>query len=75
MSCLKQTMLTRAEKRFHTLINLIGYFDKKEADYYWNVVDNGYGGIFPELVTEALLLEMETTLTDVTLEVKQCDIV
>ena len=67
--------MTRHEKRFLTLINLIGYFDKKEADYYWNAVDNGYGGIFPELVTEALLLEMETTLTDVTLEIKQCDVV
>ena len=66
--------MTRNVKRFLTLINLIGYFEKREADYYWNAVDNGYGGIFPELVTEALLLEMETTLTDVTLEVNTCDV-
>ena len=66
--------MTRNVKRFLTLINLIGYFDKKESDYYWNAVDNGYGGIFSELVTEALLLEMETTLTDVTLEVNTCDV-
>ena len=66
--------MTRNVKRFLTLINLIGYFEKSEADYYWNAVDNGYGGIFPELVTEALLLEMETTLTDVTLEVNTCDV-
>lgn len=66
--------MTRNVKRFLTLINLIGYFDKKESDYYWNAVDNGDGGIFSELVTEALLLEMETTLTDVTLEVNTCEV-
>lgn len=66
--------MTRKENRFLTLINLIGYFDKKQADYYWNAVDNGYGGIFPELITESLLLEMETTLTDVTLEIDNCEL-
>ena len=63
--------MTRHEKRFHTLINLIGYFDKKEADYYWNAIDKNDWS----LITESLLLEMETTLTDVTMEVKHCDIV
>ena len=38
--------MTRKENRFLTLINLIGYFDKKQADYYWNSVDNGYGEYF-----------------------------
>ena len=67
-------MTSRNTKRFHTLINLIGYFDKREADYYWNAVDNGYGGVFDELVTDALLYEMEVALTDVTMETTACSL-
>ena len=66
--------MSRNRKRFYTLINLIGYFDKQQADYYWNAVDNGYGGIFDDLITDALLFEMETTLTDVTLETNSCEL-
>ena len=66
--------MSRNRKRFYTLINLIGYFDKQQADYYWNAVDNGYGGIFDDLITHALLFEMETTLTDVTLETNSCEL-
>ena len=66
--------MSRNRKRFYTLINLIGYFDNQQVDYYWNAVDNGYGGIFDELITDALLFEMETTLTDVTLETNQCEL-
>ena len=60
--------MTRLQKRFLTLINLIGYFDKQQADYYWNAIDNDDWS----LITESLLLELETTLTDVTLETTTC---
>ena len=62
--------MSRNRKRFLTLINLIGYFDKQQADYYWNCIDNNDW----ELITQSLLFEMETTLTDVTLETSQCEL-
>ena len=60
--------MSRLQKRFLTLINLVGYFDKQQADYYWNAIDNDDWS----LITESLLLELETTLTDVTLETTTC---
>jgi len=69
MSYFMTTISTRGKKRFLTLINLIGMFDKTTAQYYLNCVDNDDWS----LVTESLLLEMETSLTDCTMEVDCCD--
>ena len=63
-------MTSRNRKRFYTLINLIGYFDKQQADYYWNCIDDNDWS----LITQSLLYEMETTLTDVTLETQTCSL-
>ena len=62
--------MMRTRNRFLTLINLIGYFDKQQADYYWNCIDNDDWS----LITQSLLYEMETTLTDVTLETQSCEL-
>ena len=63
-------MTSRHRTRFLTLINLIGYFDKQQADYYWNCIDDNDWS----LITRSLLYEMETTLTDVTLETQTCSL-
>ena len=63
-------MTSRHRTRFLTLINLIGYFDKQQADYYWNCIDDNDWS----LITQSLLYEMETTLTDVTLETQTCSL-
>ena len=60
----------RNRTRFLQLINLIGYFDKQQADYYWNCIDDNDWS----LITQSLLYEMETTLTDVTLETRECEL-
>ena len=60
----------RNRTRFLQLINLIGYFDKSQADYYWNCIDDNDWS----LITQSLLYEMETTLTDVTMETTSCEL-
>lgn len=63
-------MTTRAKKRFLTLINLIGYWSKDVADYYWQVIDDNDWS----LINEALLLEMEASLTDETMFNNVCEL-
>jgi len=60
--------MNRSTKRFLHLINLINMFDKTQSEYYLNCINDCDWG----LITESLLLEMETTLTDVTMEVNSC---
>ena len=61
---------TRGKKRFLTLVHLISYFSNDVAQYYWQVIDNNDWS----LIDEALLLEMECSLTDVTLLEDRCDL-
>ena len=57
----------RNRTRFLQLINLLVILINNRLITI-GIVDNGYGGHFDELTLIALLFEMETTLTDVTLE-------
>lgn len=66
--------MTRSLKRFSTLYSLIKMWDKEEAEYYYNHVDNGYGGVFANLIDEALLLEMECSLQNLTQDVLKCEL-
>ena len=65
-------MMTRNEKRFQRLSHLIGYFNKGECEYYHSITN---GGLYPELITESVLYEMEVTLQDLTMETKSCELI
>ena len=66
--------MSRTLKRFCSLYNLLLMWDRETADYYYNCVDNGYGGVSNELITTTLLLEMECSVSECVSDVTTCPI-
>ena len=61
--------MMRNAKRFSVLYNLLLMWDRDTAHYYGQCVDGS-----PELATESILLEMETSLLDCTQEITKCEL-